>query len=112
LGNLYDNYLWVCESATEPTAEIAIPSELTLYQNYPNPFNPTTQITFALPTPEKVTLRVLNILGQEVAVMDLGQLTAGRHQVDFAANDLSTGIYFYRVEAGSMSAVRKMLVLK
>ncbi len=112
LGDLYDPYLWVCSEAAEPTADIAIPDELTLYQNYPNPFNPATQIVFALPTPEKVTLQILNILGQEVAVMDLGRLSAGRHQVTFSAKDLSTGIYFYRVEAGTMVAVRKMLILK
>jgi len=112
LGDLYDPYLWVCGEAAEPTADIAIPDELTLYQNYPNPFNPTTQIIFALPMPEKVTVQILNILDQEVAVMDLGQLSAGRHQVTFSAKDLSTGIYFYRVEAGTMVAVRKMLVLK
>lgn len=112
LGDLFDPYLWVCGEAAEPTADIAIPNELTLYQNYPNPFNPTTQIVFALPTLEKVTVQILNILGQEVAVMDLGQLSAGRHQVSFSAAELSTGIYFYRVEAGQMVAVRKMLVLK
>ncbi|MFH1011819.1 MAG: carbohydrate-binding module family 20 domain-containing protein [bacterium] len=112
LGDLYDDYIWVCESATEPTAGIAVPQELTLYQNYPNPFNPSTRIAFSLPAPEKVTLRVLNILGQEVAVMDLGRLSAGHHAVGFSAEKLVSGIYFYRVEAGSMNAVRKMLVLK
>jgi hypothetical protein len=112
LDSLYDDYNWTCASAAEPAANIAIPQEITLYQNYPNPFNPSTRISFSLPATEKVTLRILNILGQEAAVMDLGRLSAGVHEVTFTADNLVSGIYFYRVEAGSMTAVRKMLLLK
>lgn len=112
LGDIFDDYLWVCGSAAEPTYDAAIPDVFTLYQNYPNPFNPTTQISFSLPSPEQVTFKVFNVLGQEVAKMDLGPRAAGLHHIHFSAENLSTGLYFYSVEAGSMHAVRKMLVLK
>ncbi|MBU1708121.1 T9SS type A sorting domain-containing protein, partial [bacterium] len=112
LGDLFDDYLWVCGDAAEPIHDAAIPEVFTLYQNYPNPFNPTTQISFSLPSPNQVTFKVFNVLGQEVAKMDLGPRAAGLHHIQFSAENLSTGLYFYSVDAGSMHAVRKMLVLK
>jgi hypothetical protein len=95
-------------------SRIATTSPLTyaLDQNYPNPFNPSTTINYSIPNASKVTLSVFNVLGQEVAQLVNESQIAGRYQVSFDASRFSTGVYFYRVEAGSFSAVKKMLLVK
>ncbi len=91
----------------------ALPKQFTLYQNYPNPFNPSTQIAFDLPAVSTVTLKVYNLLGQEVAtVLDNASFGAGAHSVRFDAPNLSTGVYFYSLRAGSFGAIKKMLIIK
>ena len=76
----------------------AVPAEFTLRQNYPNPFNPQTTISFDLPQSQVVSLIVFNIMGQMVSVPISGQrLSAGVHFIDFDASDLSSGVYFYRI---------------
>ncbi len=92
--------------------ESGIPSKFSLDQNYPNPFNPTTTIKFAIPADENVSLKVFNVLGQEVATLVNKQMKAGSYSFDFNASKLSSGVYFYRVEAGSFNATKKMLLLK
>jgi hypothetical protein len=89
------------------------PLVYSLAQNYPNPFNPSTQIEFSLPKQSSVTLKVYNILGQEVATL-LGNttMTGGTHSVMFNARGLASGMYFYRLQAGSFTDVKKMLLLK
>jgi len=75
------------------------PEQFTLFQNYPNPFNPTTTITFNLTEPSSVTLKVYNVLGQEVAaLLDRQQMEDGMQEIDFSANALASGVYFYRLE--------------
>jgi hypothetical protein len=88
-----------------------------LDQNYPNPFNPSTKITFRLAADSKVSLKVFDVLGQEVMTIVNNDLTAGSHQVDFSANHLNSGVYFYKIEAtgndGSrFSDVKKMTLTK
>jgi len=84
-----------------------------LDQNYPNPFNPTTSITFELARDAEVTLRIHNLLGQAVAtVYDSERLPAGAHVTTWDASGLSTGIYYYRLEAGAFSDIKKMTVIK
>jgi hypothetical protein len=79
-----------------------LPRDFVLEQNYPNPFNPTTKIAFAVPTLSRVTLTVFDMNGRVVAELLRNQLrTAGRHDVSFSANDLASGIYFYKLEARS-----------
>jgi hypothetical protein len=90
----------------------SLPHSYSLAQNYPNPFNPTTDIQFSLPIQSQVRLTVYDILGQEVATLVNGSLTAGEHTVAFNAASLPSGIYFYRLEAGSFSDIRKMMLLK
>ena len=89
-----------------------IPLEFALKQNYPNPFNPTTQISFALPKPENVTIKVYNTLGQRVATLINKRLKAGNHEVEFNPQNLSSGIYFYRIEAGEFQDVKKMILIR
>lgn len=89
-----------------------IPSEFNLDQNYPNPFNPSTTIRFNLPEDVNVKLVVFNSLGEQVSQLINGQMEAGTYSIKFDANTLPTGIYFYRIEAGSFTAIRKMILLK
>jgi hypothetical protein len=90
----------------------AIPSSSMLYQNYPNPFNPTTTIRYELPVDSRVSLVVYDLLGQQVADLVEGDRQAGYYDVQFSSDGLATGIYFYRLTAGTYVNVQKMLVVK
>ncbi len=88
------------------------PTEFKLSQNYPNPFNPVTTIEYSVPKNNVVRLRIFNILGQEVATLVNHEQRAGNYRVSFDGNKLSSGVYFYRIEAGSFTAVKKMMLMK
>ncbi len=94
-----------------PRAEM-LPSEFSLAQNYPNPFNASTMIEYSLPEATSISLIVFNLAGQEVAVLAKGMQSAGRHTVNFNANDLPSGLYFYRLESANHSLQQKMVLLK
>jgi pectate lyase len=83
-----------------------------LNQNYPNPFNPTTTIEYTLSKPGKIKLSVFNTLGQEVLTLVNGYMEQGTHHVLVGASQLSSGVYYYSLQAGSYSQVRKMILLK
>jgi hypothetical protein len=83
-----------------------------LYQNHPNPFNPSTTITYDLPARSHVTLKVFNVLGEEIATLVNGNVEAGWHQVQWNADRLSSGVYFYRLQAGKFVENRKMILLR
>lgn len=89
-----------------------VPTDYTLFQNYPNPFNPSTSIKVAIPKEGNVKLTVYNILGEEVAVLANGYMTAGYHNFNFDASKLTSGMYLYRVEANQFVSVKKMLLIK
>ncbi len=89
-----------------------IPESIYLYQNYPNPFNPTTTIEFAIPKSEYVSLRIYDALGREVKDLFSGNLNAGNHKIDFAANNISSGIYFYVLKTNTFCDQKKMIVMK
>jgi len=89
-----------------------IPAGFRLGQNYPNPFNPTTRIKYAISERAQVSLKVYNLLGQEVATLFEGEQQKGSYIALFEANKLSTGVYFYRLEAGKFTETRKMILLK
>ena len=88
------------------------PSKFSLSQNYPNPFNPTTNIKFAVPSTGLVKLVVFDVLGREVATLVNEVKTVGNYTVDFNASSLSSGVYFYRIDAGEFTATKKMLLVK
>lgn len=90
----------------------AVPEDFTLAQNYPNPFNPTTVISYQLPVSSQVRLEVYDMLGRNVATLVDGQVSAGRHTVNFDARNLSSGVYLYRLQAGSQIMTRKLTILK
>ena len=83
-----------------------------LRQNYPNPFNPTTSISFSLPVAGRARLDVYNMLGQSVATLVDGELSAGAHQVEWRADGAASGLYFYRVEFGGTAQVRQMMLVR
>ena len=97
----------VQQQATSAVAEV-----YTLSQNYPNPFNPSTQINFSIPKQTRVTLKVFNVLGQEVATLVDGVLTAGQHTATFQATQFASGVYFYSIKAGDFASTRKMMLVK
>ena len=88
------------------------PQDYALSQNYPNPFNPSTKISYAIPQSGHVTLKVFNVLGMEVATLFSGIQDAGKHEVTFDAAKFSSGVYFYRLQAGSVSITKKMVFMK
>jgi hypothetical protein len=92
--------------------EKVVPTEYTLEQNYPNPFNPTTQIKFTVPYSVNVSLKVYNMIGQEVATLVNEVKDAGKYTVTFSSNNLPTGTYYYKLNAGDFSEVKKMMLMK
>jgi hypothetical protein len=89
-----------------------LPSGFNLNQNFPNPFNPTTVIGFDLPRAAKVSLEIYDLLGRRVDAIDMGCKVAGHHNYEYSAGSLTSGIYFYRVRAGELSDIKKMILLK
>jgi hypothetical protein len=100
------------ENAQKEMVNVAVPNSFAAYQNYPNPFNPSTSIHYDLPKDGFVTLKIYNSLGQEVAILVNGFQTAGTHAATFRAQDLASGVYFYRLQAGNFVDMKKMLLLK
>jgi hypothetical protein len=88
------------------------PGVFALTQNYPNPFNPSTSISYTLKNNGKIRLTVFDLLGREVAVLANEIQTAGQHEVKFSANSLSSGVYFYKLQAGNQVITKKMMLLK
>ena len=92
--------------------EFALPSNFSLAQNYPNPFNPSTQIEFTIPSMNHVTLKVYNVMGQEIAALLDENLERGRYKVPFDGSQLASGVYLYRIQAGNFTQSKKMLLVK
>jgi hypothetical protein len=83
-----------------------------LQQNYPNPFNPSTMISFSIPSKGFVSLKVFDLLGREVVIIISEEMSAGNHTQQWNAKDLSSGVYFYRLQAGSFSETKKLVLLR
>ena len=111
MGGFWSGNLSVA-TAVQPQTPTGLPTTFELDQNYPNPFNPTTTIRYSLPKAVNVRLDIYNILGQHVSTLVDGQQKAGYYQIHFLTDGLSSGVYLYRLQAGSHVIVRKMLFMK
>lgn len=89
-----------------------VPKEYFLSTNFPNPFNPTTKISYSLQKEGLVTIKVFDVLGNEVAVLVDEIKPEGKHEVEFNANNLPSGIYIYKMQSGKFIAVNKMILLR
>lgn len=108
-----DIQVWSPTVTPDGIAEhITIPSEIILYQNYPNPFNPETRISFSIPEKTELNLSVYNIKGEQVKILFDGIIDKGIHNVNFNASDLTTGIYYYKLETQAGIISKKMIMLK
>ncbi len=116
LGNdgSIDDSIFVQNQATsiDDQGILLSPNSYNLAQNYPNPFNPTTTIKYSIPESGNVSLKVFDILGNEVASLVNEEKTPGVYSVTFDASQLSSGVYFYKIQAGSYVETKKMLLLK
>ncbi len=105
------NETGVVTSAEREPANSGIPDRIVLHGNYPNPFNPSTTFAFDLPEPADVRLAVYDALGREVFTVVSQRLNAGRHHYAWDAGNLTSGVYFYRLDTGEFSATRKMVLV-
>ena len=94
------------------TADLTIPMVFNLEQNYPNPFNPSTIISYSIPKNSFVTLKIYDILGNEVAALVNQTQAAGNYRISFNAETLSNGVYIYSIKADNFTAVKKMVLMK
>ncbi|MDZ7764614.1 MAG: glycosyl hydrolase family 18 protein [Melioribacteraceae bacterium] len=111
------NELWnlIEEKFTDSTTSVNdenLPGEFVLHQNYPNPFNPTTSIEYQVASIEKISIRVYDVLGRENKILINEVKSPGNYSVEFDASNLSSGVYFYVLEAGEVRLSKKMLLLQ
>jgi photosystem II stability/assembly factor-like uncharacterized protein len=102
----------IIATSVRQIANASEPSEFKLYQNYPNPFNPETTIRFEVPEKSKVELKVYDILGREVATLVNKAVHAGNYKISFNASGFASGVYFFRLQAGSFTNTKKMILLR
>jgi hypothetical protein len=100
------------QSTTEVDDNGTAPQQFALFQNFPNPFNPTTTINYQLSTPGRVVLKVYDPLGKEVATLVDRTETGGNKSVQFDAGTLPSGVYFYRLQAGSWVETKKLVLMR
>ena len=105
-------YAYQQTTITDVEDEETIPTVFKLEQNYPNPFNPSTKIKFAVPEKSNVLIKVYDILGSEVATLVNEEMDAGWYENNFNAAGLSSGVYLFRMEAGSYVSTKKMILLR
>jgi len=110
----YAGFWYVYEQTTITAVEDeeTIPTSFELEQNYPNPFNPSTVIKFGLPVRSNVLIKIYDILGGEVVTFVNDEMEAGWYKKEFNASGYSSGIYFYRIQAGSYISTKKMILIK
>jgi hypothetical protein len=104
--------LGVKPGADDGAGRAGVPVRVELFQNYPNPFNPSTTIRYSVPTRSRVVLTVYNTLGQQVASLVNSDQEAGFYSAIFEANNLASGVYFYRLQTGSYFETKELLLLR
>jgi hypothetical protein len=97
---------------SDVSKEVKVEINFSLQQNYPNPFNPSTKIKYNIPSAGNVTIKVFDVLGEEVKTLVDEYKDAGSYEADFFANDLSSGIYFYRIVSSGYNEIKKMVLLR
>tara|TARA_B100000609_G_C16907848_1_gene277894 strand:+ start:141 stop:545 length:405 start_codon:yes stop_codon:yes gene_type:complete len=112
-----DNPVAVNTVTASADDNIILPDEFALFQNYPNPFNPSTQISFDIPKSEFITLRIFNLLGQDVKTLTSKIMNPGRYVFewdgkDLLSNDVASGVYFYELRGESFISRKKMLLIR
>jgi hypothetical protein len=116
VDEVYSGFWYINQTLVGISDEQLIPKNFELYPNYPNPFNPSTKIKYSVPvganghTP--LQLKVYDILGREIATLVNEKKAPGNYEVNFNAKNLPSGVYLYRIQAGSFKEVRKMILLK
>ena len=100
------------EYSNEINVDVDAPAQYSLDQNYPNPFNPSTLIKYSVAQDGFVNVSIFNLLGEKVATLVNSNMKAGSYELNFNASQLSSGVYFYSIEAGDFKAVRKMMLMK
>ncbi len=104
--------LTVLDGTTSVESKKESPTSFELSQNYPNPFNPTTTISFSIPSSTFTSLKIYDILGNELATLVNEVKPAGNYILDFDASALSSGVYFYRLSTGKFTEAKKMILLR
>ena len=99
-------------NATDVEIENSTPEYYNLSQNYPNPFNPSTKIQYSIPSNQIVQLKIYDILGKEITTLVNKEQSAGTYEVNFNANNLTSGIYFYTIKAGNYTDTKSMILMK
>jgi len=100
------------KSKSGNTEPLNLPLHFELKQNYPNPFNPTTTISFTLPVDQYVSLKIFNILGNEISEIAGREYSKGKHDVTFNADKFVSGVYFYRIQTPGFTRMKKMMLVK
>jgi hypothetical protein len=112
LGGVFKTILDTALVGVEDENGKIVPEGFSLDQNYPNPFNPTTKIKFSIPELAFVTLKVFDVVGNEIETLVDQEKPAGSYEVQFSAIDLPSGIYFYQLRAGNFVETKKMILMK
>jgi hypothetical protein len=111
-GSAPDIGAYEFDQTTNIKKKLEAPIKYFLSQNYPNPFNPNTVISWQLAVSSHVKLSIYNIIGQKIETLLNKPMTAGYHEVEFNGENLSSGVYLYRIEAGAWQDVKKMVLLR
>ena len=112
IGCIINGISYGSVTAVDKLSEAITPSGYTLYPAFPNPFNPTTIIRYRIAQNGHVSLKVFDILGREVATVVDGYVSSGEHNISFDGSSLSSGIYFYQLQAAKFNLIKKMVLLK
>jgi hypothetical protein len=100
------------KTGLQPALADQLPLKFALYQNYPNPFNNSTTISFIIPNPADVKLKIYNLVGEEVKTLISENLKEGSYKINWAANNIASGVYIYRLQADNRVDVKKMILVK
>jgi hypothetical protein len=110
--NLSNGIVLLSTSGIGPSSGSTMPIQFALYQNYPNPFNPTTKIRYEVAKQCRVSIKIIDILGREVATLIDGNQQPGKYETVWNGAGYPSGVYFYRLQAGSYTETKKMILLK